>query len=63
MFGPDRVKKTFMTELANYQYNFMPFELKNDGTTYQRMMNNIFQEEIRKTPKVYMDDMIVIFER
>lgn len=63
MFGLDRVKKTFMTEHANYRYNFMSFELKIDGTTYQRMMNNIFQEEIRKAPKVYMDDMIVIFER
>lgn len=59
MYRPNRIKITFMTEYANYQYNIMPFELKNVGTTYQRMMNKILQEEIRETSKVYMDDMII----
>lgn len=46
MFGPDRINTTFMTEHANYQYNVMPFRLKNVGAIYQRIMNKIFQEEI-----------------
>lgn len=37
----------------------MPFGLKNAITTYQRMMNKIFNKEIDETLEVYMDDMIV----
>lgn len=48
-----------MTEQANYQYNFMSFGLNNVRATYKRMMNKIFQEEIREILEVYMDDMIV----
>ncbi|XP_058767318.1 uncharacterized protein LOC131640994 [Vicia villosa] len=51
--------KTFMTESGNYYYNIMPFNLKNVGATYQRMMNKVFHREIRDTLEVYMDDMIV----
>lgn len=61
MIGPDRVKTTFIIEQANYQYNFVFFKLKNVGATYQRMMNNIFHEEIREALEVYMNDMIVKF--
>ncbi|MCI93257.1 hypothetical protein A2U01_0114555, partial [Trifolium medium] len=28
-----------MTESGNYYYNVIPFDLKNAGPTYQRMMN------------------------
>lgn len=56
---PDRMKTTFMTEQTNYQYNVMPFELRNACTTYQIMMNKVFPEEIWETLKVYIDDMIV----
>ena len=49
----------FMTESGNSYYNEIPFGLKNAGATYQRMMNNIFQGEIRDLLEVYMDDMIV----
>lgn len=31
--------------------------------TYQRMMNKVFQEEIRETLKVYMDDMVLKFNQ
>ena len=49
----------FMIELGNYYYNVMPFDLKNMGATYQRMMNKVFYNEIGDMLKVYMDDMIV----
>src|SRR4051812_33844823 len=48
-----------MTESGNYYYNVMPFNLKNAGSTYQRMMNKVFRGEIDDTLEVYMDDMIV----
>jgi len=37
----------------------MPFGLKNAGATYQRAMNAIFHERIRKTIEWYVDDIVV----
>jgi len=45
--------------LGVYCYTVMPFGLKNAGATYQRAMNAIFHEHIRKTVKCYVDDIIV----
>ncbi|KAM2688266.1 hypothetical protein EV2_010937 [Malus domestica] len=37
----------------------MPFGLKNAGTTYQRLVNSMFVEQIEKSMEVYVDDMLV----
>ena len=37
----------------------MPFSLKNAGATYQRLVNMMFKDLIRKTMDVYVDDMLV----
>ena len=37
----------------------MPFGLKNVGTTYQRLMNKMFAQQIGKNVQVYIDDMLV----
>ncbi|KAM1198543.1 hypothetical protein ACFX2G_010085 [Malus domestica] len=37
----------------------MPFGLKNAGVTYQRLVNSMFAEQIRKSIEVYVDDMLV----
>lgn len=37
----------------------MPFVLKNAGETYQRMVNKIFEKQIRRNVEVYVDDMLV----
>ena len=37
----------------------MPFELKNVGATYQRLVNKVFKPLIGKNMELYMDDMIV----
>ena len=42
-----------------YYYTVMPFRLKNAGATYQRAMNAIFHEHIRKTVNCYVDDIVV----
>lgn len=55
MFGSNRGNIDFMTKKSNYQYNMMPFKLKNACTTYQKMMNRVFQEEASETLEVYMD--------
>ena len=37
----------------------MPFGLKTTGATYQRMMTRMFRDEMGRTVKVYIDDMVV----
>lgn len=50
---------TFITKQDNYQYNGMPFILKNVGTKCQRMINKVFGEEIGEALVVYIDDVII----
>ena len=37
----------------------MPFGLKNAGSTYQRMITKMFESQLGKNVKVYIDDMVV----
>ena len=37
----------------------MPFGLKNDEATYQRMVTRMFKVQIGKNVKAYIDDMVV----
>ena len=37
----------------------MPFELKNAGATYQRLVNQMFSENIGRNMEVYVDDMLI----
>ena len=37
----------------------MPFGLKNAGSTYQRMMTKMFESQLGKNVKVYIDDIVV----
>ena len=37
----------------------MPFDLKNAGATYQRLMNRMFAPQIGRNVQVYMDDMLM----
>ena len=39
----DQEKTTVVTSIGNYHYKVMPFDLKNAGSTYQRMMTRIFE--------------------
>lgn len=59
MTEKDMDKTTFITENGVYCYRVMPFWLKNTGATYQRLVNKIFEELIKKTMEVYIDDMFV----
>ena len=59
MYHDDIPKTTFTTETSNFFYRVMPFELKNVGATYQRLMNEMFQEQIGRNREIYVDDMVV----
>ena len=37
----------------------MPFGLKNAGSTFQRLVNMMFTDQIGRTMEVYIDDMLV----
>ncbi|CAL9004835.1 unnamed protein product [Prunus brigantina] len=59
MYEDDKVKTSFIIERGTYCYKVIPFGLKNAGSTYQRLVNKIFKEQIDKTMEVYVDDMLV----
>lgn len=48
-----------ITNWGLYCYRVMPFGLKNDGATEQRLVNKIFKDQIIKSIEVYMDGMII----
>ena len=37
----------------------MLFRLKNTGATYQRLVNKMFAQQIRRNMEVYINDMLV----
>ena len=55
----DQEKTVFITPMANYCYEVMPFGLKNAGATYQRLMTKVFVELIRDLMEVYTDDILI----
>ena len=55
----DQEKTVFVTPTRNYHYKVMPFGLKNAGSTYQRMMTRMFEPQLGKSIKIYVDDMVV----
>ena len=48
MYPDDEIHISFRTPLGVYCYTVMLFGLKNAGATYQRAMNAIFYEHMRK---------------
>ena len=55
----DQEKTSFVTPTGNYHYKVMLFDLKNAGSTYQRIMTRMFKPQLGKNIEVYIDDMVV----
>ena len=55
----DQEKTSFITSKRLFYYRVVPFGLKNAGATYQRLMNKMFHNQIRRNVEVYIDDMLV----
>ena len=60
MMAPEAMEKTFfIIEWGTYCYRFMPFGLKNAGTTYQRAATTLFHDMMHQDVEVYVNNMIV----
>ena len=57
MHEANQEKTSFVTSQGLFCYKVMPFGLKNAGVTYQRLMNKMFAQQIRRNVQVYVDDM------
>jgi len=54
----DRYKTAFTTPFGHYEWNVMPFGLKNAPSEFQNIMNDIFNSFSHFT-NVYIDDVLV----
>ena len=52
-------KTAFISHRGLYECNVMPFGLCNAPSTFQRLMEHILQEELRKFCFIYIDDIII----
>ena len=59
MFELDQEHTSFITYHGLYCYKAMSFGLKNAGAAYERLVNVMFKDLIRKIMEVYVDDMLV----
>lgn len=59
----DHEKTSFITNQGLYCYNVMLFGFKNASATYRCLVNVMFNDKIRKTLEVYLDDMFVEIRR
>jgi hypothetical protein len=55
----DQLATSFITPFGMYCYVTMPFGLRNVGVTYQRCMQHVFGDHIRRTVVAYVDDIVV----
>jgi hypothetical protein len=54
----DRYKTAFTTPFGHYEWNVMPFGLKNTPCEFQNIMNDIFNPFSHFTI-VYIDDVLI----
>ena len=54
----DRYKKVFTVPFEHYEWNVMPFGLKNAPSEFQNIMNDIFNAYTRFSI-VYIDDVLI----
>ncbi|GJX60845.1 reverse transcriptase domain-containing protein [Tanacetum coccineum] len=59
MAESDKEKTAFHTSHGVYCYTKMPFDLKNAGATYQRLVDKAFDIQVGRNIEVYIDDLVI----
>ena len=55
----DVEKTTFLTPCGVYYYTCIPFGLRNDGATFQRLMHIALGLQLGRNVEAYVDDIVV----
>jgi hypothetical protein len=55
----DQLVTSFITPFGIFCYVTMPFGLRNAGATYQRCMQHVFGDHIRRIVEAYVDDIVI----
>ncbi|GKF10945.1 reverse transcriptase domain-containing protein [Tanacetum coccineum] len=59
MAEEDEENIAFITSQEIFCYSKMPFGLKNERATYQRLVDKAFQKQIGQNLEVYVDDLVI----
>jgi hypothetical protein len=59
MAREDEEKTAFITPCGLYCYVCMPFDLKNAGATFQRLMHKALGAQMGRNAEAYVDDIVV----
>ena len=58
----DKQKTAFSTQAGHFEFNVMPFGLKNAPAIFSRLMSNVLAGLIGPSVLVYLDDIIIFSE-
>ena len=58
----DKQKTAFTTQSGHFEFNVMPFGLKNAPAIFSRLISNVLAGLIEPSVLVYLDDIIIFSE-